>query len=212
VDGKRAGLLCKDCNSYDKNIRLPDGTHLLTVTATDYAGNVGFATVSFTIDTKPPTLKITGFTADGSKMKGTYYNSYKLITNNVASKEYLIQFLTGTQANENLKSEYFGLTLVSSTVSAANLKAYYDARGVPEPFLSYLKGAVDKTNPFVYIKGDGTKNVKLIDGARHSILSLDTDMAIPGDYPVGTYVVSGQIKDLAGNPTTVTLKLIVTRA
>ena len=34
-------------------------------------------------------------------------------------------------------------------------------------------------------------------------------MRIPGDYPLGTYIVSGVIKDVAGNPTTVTYKLIV---
>jgi len=34
-------------------------------------------------------------------------------------------------------------------------------------------------------------------------------MIVPGDYPAGTYTVSGTILDLAGNPTTVTYMLVV---
>ena len=101
---------------------------------------------------------------------------------------------------------YFGLKLTDSTVSAADLKAYYAARGVPEPFLTYLKGAADGTNPFVYIKGS---TVTLVDAAKHDILSTDVDMTVPDDFPLGTYTVQGKIRDVAGNETTVTLILMV---
>ena len=75
----------------------------------------------------------------------------------------------GTHASEPLANTYFGLYLVNSTVSDANLKAYYDARpGLPLAFLDYLKAAVDGTNPFVYIKGS---TVTLVDAAKHDLVS-----------------------------------------
>ncbi len=46
-----------------------------------------------------------------------------------------IQFAAGTTASETWKTP-IGLKLVASTVSATDLKAYYDARGVPEPYLA----------------------------------------------------------------------------
>ena len=160
------------------------------------------------IDTTSPTLTITGATADGTDMLGSLGAGYILETNNNPAKEYLLQFKTGTVADETLKSEYFGLKLIGSTVTPADLKAYYTARGVPEPYLTYLKDAADGNQPFVYINGD---TIKLVDAARHDLppVDPDTDMAVPGDYPLGTYTVEGKIKDLAGNEQTVTLILIV---
>ena len=50
----------------------------------------------------------------------------------------------------------------------------------------------------------------LVDAAKHAILSMDVAMTVPDDFPLGSYTVAGKIKDVAGNETTVTLKLIVT--
>ena len=160
-------------------------------------------------DTTPPELTITGATADGTAMSGNLTDGYALATTNVATLDHLIQFAANTAASEPLQAAYFGLKLTASTVSAADLKAYYEARGVPEPYLGYLKGAADGANPFVYIQGNGTTAVALVDAAKHDIQSVDVDMTVPDDFPLGTYTVQGVIKDLAGNETTVTLKLIV---
>ncbi len=154
-----------------------------------------------------PLLDITGATADGSAMSGDLASGYILDTTNDPAIDHLIQFAAGTSANETLKSEYFGLKLVDSTVSAADLKAYYLARGVPSDFLAYLDDAADGIKPFVYING---ATVTLVDAAKHDLIFTDVDMTVPDDFPLGTYTVQGQIQDLAGNPTTVTLKLVVT--
>jgi hypothetical protein len=158
------------------------------------------------IDITAPVLTINGATADGVDMAGDLPTGYILESNNNPALDRLIQFKAGTAADETLASEYFGLKLIDSTVSAADIKAYYVARSVPEPFLTYLNDAADGINPFVYIDGS---TVKLVDAAKHDILATDVDMTIPDDFPLGTYTVEGQIKDLAGNETTVTLKLIV---
>jgi hypothetical protein len=168
-----------------------------------------FATVKI-VQALPTLLTITGFTANGITMPGDLTSGFILYTDNSPSTEYNIQFLTGSVANEDLMSSYFPLTLVSSTVSATDLKAYYDSSGIPNPYLTYLKGAVDGTEPFAYIKGDGTTSILLIDGARHNFgSSNEIGMAVPGNYPLGTYVVSGEIKALDESSGTVTLTLII---
>jgi nitrous oxidase accessory protein NosD len=157
-------------------------------------------------DLDAPILTVTGFTADGDDMSGSITAGYTLNTTNVPTLDRLVQFKTGTAANETLAAEYFGLKLLSSTVSKTALKEYYDLRGIPEPYLSYLKDAADGLNPFVYINGT---TVKLVDAAKHDIASADVDMTIPDNYPLGTYTVEGKIRDLAGNETTVTYILKV---
>jgi len=173
---------------------------------TDGSLAIGFQ-LTGSCDETAPILTVTGFTADGIiDMPGNLTAGYKLNTTNVANLDRLVQFKTGTVANETLAAEFFGLKLISSTVSAANLKAYYATRGVPEPYLSYLNDAADGTKPFVYINGS---TVKLVDAAKHDLATTDVDMTIPDNYPLGTYTVEGKIKDHAGNEATVTFKLIV---
>ena len=66
-----------------------------------------------------------------------------------------------------------------TTVSGADLKAYYAATPWPPPFLDYLKAAADGTNPFVYIKGS---TVTLVDAAKHDLQGrADVDMTVPDD-------------------------------
>lgn len=176
-----------------------DGVHTETVT------------FKFVIlDTIAPLLTITGATADGDPMAGDLATGYILETTNDPAVDHLLQI--AATADEALADEYFGLHFVEaeSTVTAAELKAYYDARGVPEPYLAYLKAAADGTNPFVYIK-EGALSLSLVDAAKHDIQATDVDMTIPDDFPEGTYVVRGSISDSAGNTTVVTLKLIVLR-
>ncbi len=175
----------------------------------DLAGNA-WTNVPITLvvkDITPPVLTVSGATADGTAMAGNLADGYILPTTNNPALDHLVQM--SATVSEPLQDTYFGLKFVESesTITAAELKAYYDARGVPEPYLSYLKGAVDGTNPVVYIKGS---TVKLVDAAKHDIQAKDVDMTVPDDFPLGTYVVRGQILDAAGNPTTVTLKLIIT--
>jgi predicted extracellular nuclease len=139
-------------------------------------------------------------------MAGNLSSGYILETKRVPTDDWLVQFAAGTTSNVPLADTYFGLKLVSTSVSAAALKAYYAARLFPEPYLTYLNNAADGINPFVYIKG---ADVTLVDAAQHDIGLVDVAMTIPDDYPVGTYTVEGVVRDTALNETTVTLKLIV---
>jgi hypothetical protein len=208
VDAAKHDLLATDVA-----MTVPDdfplGTYTVEGKIKDLAGNETTVTLKLIVagDRTAPTLDITGATADGSAMGGDLATGYILnTTNNPAAADHLIQFKSTTTASEALADDYFGLKLIASTVSAADLKAYYLARGVPEPYLTYLYAAADGTNPFVYIKGT---TVKLVDAAKHDIQSTDVDMTVPDNYPLGTYTVQGKIRDLAGNETTVTLKLII---
>jgi hypothetical protein len=218
VGGDKTDVRIADSAVYDLmsntlvTMRIPDdyplGTYTVEGKIKDLAGNERTVTYTLAVtgDRIPPVLTITGATANGTNMSGNLEDGYQLDSNNDPATDYLVQFKSGTAANEPLASEFFGLKLTASTVSPTDLKAYYAARGVPEPFLTYLNGAADGTNPFVYIKG---ATVQLVDAAKHALLATDVDMTIPGDYPLGTYTVKGFITDVEGNKTDVTLKLIV---
>ncbi len=164
------------------------------------------------VDMVSPVVDITGATVDGEAMGGDLATGYILPTANVPAVDHLLQI--NATVDEPLATKYNGLYFVEgeSTVTAAQLKAYYDARGVPsEPldFLGYLKGAADGINPFVFIKEDGL-SLSLVDAAKHALQGTDVDMTVPDDFPLGTYVVRGVVEDADGNETTVTLILIVT--
>ena len=203
-----------DLMATDDDMTVPDtfplGTYVVRGVLLDEAGNETTVTLTLIVtgDRVAPVLTITGAMADGMAMGGTLQDGYILITNGVSTLDRQVQFADGTNSSEPLADEYFGLKLINSTVSAADLKAYYAARGVPTPYLEYLTDAVDGINPFVYIKGT---TIKLVDAAKHDIAQTDDDMTIPDDFPVGTYTVQGVVTDAAGNETTVTLKLIVVR-
>jgi len=179
--------------------------------ANDVLSNVATVTINVN-DVTAPTINITGATADGDPMAGDLVTGYILETTNVPEIDHLVQFAETSATDELLADEYFGLTLVAAetTVSAADLIAYYEARGIPAEYLTYLTGAANGTNPFVFIKGHPDLSVTLVDGAKHIVGEYDEDMTVPDDFPLGTYTVEGQIEDEAGNPTTVTLILIVT--
>ena len=171
------------------------------------------ATVTINVDGTGPILYITGATADGDPMAGELGSGFILGTTKDPSieAEHLIQLADGSNTDELLADEYFGLTLVAAetTVSAADLITYYENRGLPSEYLTYLTGAANGTNPFVFIKGHPDLSVTLVDGAKHVVGENDADMTVPDDFPLGTYTVRGQVEDVFGNPTTVTFKLIV---
>jgi hypothetical protein len=110
-------------------------------------------------------------------------------------------------ASEALKVENVALTLQPTGNQITDLQNFY-ATNYPPEYQTYLDGAAAGTQPFAYIKTDGT-SIKILDGAMETLAHTETDMSVPGDYPAGTYTVSGTIHDLAGNSTTVTYVLKV---
>jgi hypothetical protein len=154
-----------------------------------------------------------------SDLSGDVSSGYTLIANNVATNEYWLKFKSGTATNSFLTSDsMYPMYLVSATVSAPELQAYYAARGIPSNYLDYLNAAAEGTEPFVYIGGDITSpstlttTTCLYDGARYVIGGNKVPMAVPGDFPEGTYTVQGTITDVLGNNLQVTLTLNVARS
>jgi hypothetical protein len=184
------------------------GTYTITFTLTDACGNPAIPVVRIVNVSAYPELDIKGATANGDAMPGDLETGYILdLDCNDTEEDFLIQFASGSSSSEALAAQYFGLYLTGSTVSPTDLAAYYTARGVPEPYLSYLIAAANGTKPFAYINGS---TVLLVDGAKHEFNpSTDVAMTIPGDYPFGTYTVSGTIVDASGCETPVTFILKV---
>ena len=157
-------------------------------------------------DTTPPTLNISGFTANSVSMT-LAAGAYILNTDGNVNTHYQVQFAPGSSASENLSGEDVGLYLIPTAGQTSNLQTYYLTK--PAPYQAYLNAAAAGTAPFAYIKTDGTTTIQILDGAQKYLASTESDMIIPGDYPAGDYTVSGIIHDTAGNPTTVTYTLKV---
>jgi hypothetical protein len=153
-----------------------------------------------------PEFEEIGFTADGDLMQGNLEKGFLLNEDGDSSRESLIQFSQNTLTNDELKDEMFELYLINYSEKIEDLKNYYDNRGTPEPFLSYLKNASEGILPFAYINGE---DLSLVDGARYSLLNVKTDMAIPGDYPTGIYTIQGEIESIYGVKNLIEFKLII---
>jgi len=191
--------------------KLPVGQNTLSTEFTP-EDSVNYTSVTKTVtinvkDTTPPTFTVTGFTANDTPMAGDVTNGYTLNTDGNAKTHYAIQFTTGSVASEALKVENVALTLQPTGNQITDLQNFY-ATNYPPEYQTYLDGAAAGTQPFAYIKTDGT-SIKILDGAMETLAHTETDMSVPGDYPAGTYTVSGTIHDLAGNSTTVTYVLKV---
>ena len=111
VDAAQHDLLSKDVD-----MTVPDDYPLGTYTVQGQINNLigsKHATVTLILivagDRTPPTLTITGATADGTDMSGDLSSGYILNTTNVATENHLIQFAAGTHASETLEDTYFGL-------------------------------------------------------------------------------------------------------
>lgn len=204
-----------------------DPLTVVSVTSWDSLnGTLTFSASHFTefeVDLTAPVLQNPAFVSNlnggtFSAMAGNLADGYFLETSGTATDNYRIQFSNTTTASETLSnnSPQFGyfplyLTGLDQTEKTA-LKNYYDARStaglLPEPFLTYLKNAVDGSNPFAYIHQVGSA-IKLVDAAKYYLISANDDMTVPGDYPRNSYTVSGDISDPTGNQKTVAFILKV---
>jgi hypothetical protein len=186
--------------SYNLTVNLVDAANPATIVAS----TTGTVTVK---DMTPPTLSILGFTENGSPMNGSLANGYTLNTDNNPNTHYTIQFAPGSIASENLKVENVALTLIPTDGQTAVLQTFYST--YPTQYQTYLDAAAAGTQPFAFIKTDGTTAIKILDGAQEYLAQTESDMIVPGNYPLGTYTVKGTIHDIAGNSTDMTFALIV---
>lgn len=204
-----------DAKTFCFDYTILSGSHTIYISgAQDAAGNTMNSDFghTFNVDTTAPTLTVDGFTANSIAMDGSVSDGYTLNTDGNVGTTYPIQFAAGSVASEALKSETDGLFLIPvDAAQTAALVSYYSTK--PAPYLGYLDAAAAGTQPFAYVKTNGTA-IRILDGAQYTLSSgtVETDMIVPGDYPVGTYTVSGKIHDLAGNETTVTYILKVKSA
>jgi hypothetical protein len=156
--------------------------------------------IAFAADNIHPTLNIPGITVNGVLLTPSN-GVYTLNTNGNANTHHAIQFSAGASASENLKVETVELKLVPTSGQVASLQDYY-LKNYPAAYTTYFKDAVTGLKPFAYIKTNGT-TIKVLDGAQKYLANIETDMNIPGNYPVGTYTLTGTIHDLALNSSVV---------
>jgi hypothetical protein len=129
-----------------------------------------------------------GETAPDATGNESYFNdeTNTLTTDGTTATNYFLHISDGP---ELLPGEY-GLYLVEYS-GTGDLVDYYDSK--PDPWKTYLLGALDGNNPFAYIQGGPTPPL-LLDAAKFDLFSWEEAMTIPGDYPEGTYTVAGKVK------------------
>jgi hypothetical protein len=139
-----------------------------------------------------------GFTSDTSTtdpvdLVENPAGTYKLVTDRNAATDYLVSFKAPT-LSEPITQAFVPIYLVPSDGQLAALTAYYNASGAPANYIAYLIGAADgASHPFAYIKVAG---LQLIDAAKHDLALIDVPMTIPGNFPLGSYVVHAMITDV----------------
>jgi len=120
----------------------------------------------FVTDAAAPVLNILGFTANGLPMSGSVAAGFTLNANGQADTHYQIQFAPGSVASEALQTADVGLFLAPTAGQTAALVAYYSTK--PENYKAYLNAAAAGTEPFAYIKTDGTA-IRILDGAMKTL-------------------------------------------
>jgi hypothetical protein len=119
-----------------------------------------------------------------------------------ALTNYYLHILEGPE----LMPGKYGLYLVNYN-GTGDLMDYYDSK--PDPWKTYLLGALDGNNPFAYIQGGSTPPL-LLDAAKFDLFSWEEAMTIPGDYPEGEYTVAGKV-DTSDGWKAVTFVLVINR-
>jgi hypothetical protein len=119
--------------------------------------------------------------------------------------------LTAPIASESLAEDYYQFTLSGAY---PQLTSYFHAKPWYPAFSSWVDGALAGTQPFFYLKATGTggsQTYSLVDGFVYDAYNpgTETTLRIDGDYPYGTYTYTGTIRDIAGNPTVLTITLNV---
>ncbi len=139
--------------------------------------------------------------AGSSKPLDTCDDAYRLVTDNDGGSDYYVDFSDETcaaPAFEDLTGLY--LSAVEGP-TLEDLALYYEDRGTPDPWLSYLLDALkigeEEQTPFAYIlqqEDDDGCGLMLLDAAMFEFgddgeSSVEVPMRIPGDYPCGKYTV-----------------------
>ena len=114
--------------------------------------------------------------------------------------DYQIDIL-GATTNVDLRPGQYGFFL---TGSPADLFAYWDAKGVhagaaPLSWQEFMWWIINGLAPMVYIEVDALQNFTLLDGLQWGFFGVRQPMAVPGDYPGGTYDLVGRIQSDDGD-------------
>ena len=97
-NGGRPRRLCRNCDYYSRTTSFSEGTHKLTLKAIDKAGNEGYETITFTVDSKGPRIKKI-VPNNGEHIKGSNFTVYY--------DEYSVKNVSLYYGKEGSMEEYF---------------------------------------------------------------------------------------------------------
>jgi len=147
--------LCKNCDSYSKTFSFRDGIHQLTFRATDYAGNEGYKTVTFVVDSKKPRIRRI-YPKDGEYSRGLTTFTIKYDENNLQS---ITLFYGSTQMKEVIltdcpsgRNQQCSITVDLSEYDGKEIRYYFVIRDAVHNTVSNMNTiTVDATVPSIIV-------------------------------------------------------------
>lgn len=155
---------------------------------------------------------LTIYSRDGIFVGGTLDGGYTIKTDNNPSSKHLIEWSHLGQTGDFRAGKY-GLKL---TQPNAALKAYYRAKGLSSSDTAELDSIADGNSPLIYFEIDSTTFLHIRDGflmdtADTALKNISSPFVINGDFPEGTYTVTGKMTGIYDSITNVSITFTISR-
>ena len=197
------------------------GTYPMTVKVVKASDSTVVTSASGTltvIDDAAPALTMGLQATEGENTEPlpvTSSNNYWLnVENPEGATVYQLSFTSGSTLSEPVVTGENGLVPVYLQPTEAQvdpLNDYYTAHNAEGPWRDYLLGTLDGTNPMAYIDATDFTAPVLLDAAQYELNGQEVPMVVVGDFPQGTYELTGELTDVdEGRTTTLSLFLSFT--
>lgn len=162
-------------------------------------------------DDIPPILTDGLIESTPTGITGDFESGYTFNIINDSGTTYELQFLSGVTKDKDLDYTMFPFYVTSANIPSGNLWDYYHWGYPSGTTKDYLEDVAQGNEPLFYIMRSGTTTIEenMYDGVEYNINGVFDDLHIRGDFPEGTYEITGTITDLDGNDNTITINMEV---
>ena len=159
------------------------------------------------LDPLGPVLTITGVTDNGHDLPGNQANGFTLALGGDATLIHHLQLKAGSIVNQPLSSETIRLNLQPSGSNTSDLLAFNQGKSGRDK--EYYDGQAVGTQPFMYLDYRNDNSVGIIDGPSLWLNWDRVDVAIPDNYPTGTFLAGNSVMGDSGYFGDIAIKLIM---
>lgn len=151
------------------------------------------------------------FATPTTTISGGFASGYSLLLDGNSGTTYTLQYLSGVTKDKDLASSLFPFSIVAYDLSGNTLEDYYNLAYSSGATLDYLLGVASGINPLFYIGKSGVTGEFMFDGLNYNISNTQIGLQLRGDFPVGTYHVSGEVTDISGNTASIQFTIVITQ-